>query len=34
MLRLRLTREGWRVPGRAPATEITGFDACRPLFAV
>jgi hypothetical protein len=31
---LRLTRERWRVPGRAPATEITGFDACRPLFAV
>jgi RimJ/RimL family protein N-acetyltransferase len=34
----RLTRERWRVPGqapgRAPATEITGFDACRPLFAV
>jgi RimJ/RimL family protein N-acetyltransferase len=33
MLRLRLTRERWLASG-AGAVEVTGFDACRPLFGM
>jgi len=34
MLRLRLTWERWLAAGGAAAVEVTGFDACRPLFGI
>lgn len=34
MLRLRLTRERWLAGDTAAPVEVTGFDACRPLFGI